>query len=350
MKIMNYEEFKLELEKELPKASKNELAGLEISFSKLVCTNRMMDGIKISRKGEDKGIVINIQQLYEIYLPYYDFPYTLDTIIKQVKAYFLHEDRREKEEKLSKETAKVFIQLVNMEESKEMLQHVPHRQFLDLAIIYRIVCEETDQGFETGIVNNELMEALDWSEKDLYLKAMSQHIMKTKITLLDDVTCELLLKAGAPREFVDIMYPPEAESCPVYMLTNENMLFGANEILYRENLWKLSNKLHSDLYIIPSSIHECIVLPDDCSIHDVWRKQCHKNLQIKRKLLKLDGLPEGTRIQFPSLLSFSNGVEKGDSITLLKSNRKWIWEKYQYRFMKSYINPDYTILQKEEMK
>lgn len=81
-----------------------------------------------------------------------------------------------------------------------------------------------------------------------------------------------------------------------------------------------------------------------------WRKQCHKNLQIKRKLLKLDGLPEGTRIQFPSLLSFSNGVEKGDSITLLKSNRKWIWEKYQYRFMKSYINPDYTILQKEEMK
>lgn len=103
---MNYEEFKLELEKELPKASKNELAGLEISFSKLVRTNRMMDGIKITRKGEDRGIAINIQQLYEIYLPYYDFPYTLDTIIKQVKAYFLHEDRREKEEKLSKEQLK----------------------------------------------------------------------------------------------------------------------------------------------------------------------------------------------------------------------------------------------------
>ena len=143
------------------------------------------------------------------------------------------------------------------------------RHFFNLAIIYRIVCEETDQGFETGIVNNELMEALDWSEKDLYLKAMSQHIMKTKIALLDDVAREYLFMAGAPREFVDIMYPPEAESRLVYMLTNENMLFGANEILYTENLWKLSNKLHSDLYIIPSSIHKCIVLPDDCSIHDV---------------------------------------------------------------------------------
>ena len=69
----------------------------------------------------------------------------------------------------------------------------------------RIVCEETDQGFETGIVNNELMEALDWSEKDLYLKAMSQHIMKTKIALLDDVAREYLFMAGAPRAFVDIM-------------------------------------------------------------------------------------------------------------------------------------------------
>lgn len=60
MKIMNYEEFKLELEKELPKASKNELAGLEISFSKLVRTNRMMDGIKITRKEK-------IEELRSIY-------------------------------------------------------------------------------------------------------------------------------------------------------------------------------------------------------------------------------------------------------------------------------------------
>ena len=62
-----------------------------------------------------------------------------------------------------------------------------------------------------------------------------------------------------------------------------------------------------------------------------WRKQCHKSLQIKRKLLKLDGLPEGTRIQFPSLLSFSNGVEKGDSIILLKSNRKWMLHGYVWK-------------------
>ena len=47
MKIMNYEEFKLELEKELPKASKNELVGLEIIFSKLVRTSKLLEKEKI---------------------------------------------------------------------------------------------------------------------------------------------------------------------------------------------------------------------------------------------------------------------------------------------------------------
>lgn len=58
MKIMNYEEFKLELEKELTKASKNELVGLEIIFSKLVRTNRMMDGIAIPLSSPFRVILI----------------------------------------------------------------------------------------------------------------------------------------------------------------------------------------------------------------------------------------------------------------------------------------------------
>ena len=66
----------------------------------------MMDGIKISRKGEDKGIVINIQQLYEIYLPYYDFPYTLDTIIKQVKRIFFMKIEEKKKKNSQKKQLK----------------------------------------------------------------------------------------------------------------------------------------------------------------------------------------------------------------------------------------------------
>ena len=62
-------------------------------------------------------------------------------------------------------------------------------------------------------------------------------------------------------------------------------------------------------------------------------------------------LPEGTMNSIPfHFFHFQTVVEKGDSIILLKVIVSGYGRSYQYRFMKSYINPDYTILQKEEIK
>ena len=51
-------------------------------------------------------------------------------------------------------------------------------------------------------------------------------------------------------------------------------------------------------------------------------------------------------IRFPSILSFTNGINVGDEMTLTKINRKWIYEKYgtRYSLKKTYINPSYEIL------
>ena len=77
-----------------------------------------------------------------------------------------------------------------------------------------------------------------------------------------------------------------------------------------------------------------------------WRKRCRKNIQKSNKLSKLDRLKNGSVIRFPSILSFTNGINAGDEMTLTKINRKWIYEKYgtRYSFKKTYINPNYEIL------
>lgn len=77
-----------------------------------------------------------------------------------------------------------------------------------------------------------------------------------------------------------------------------------------------------------------------------WRKRCRKNIQKSNKLSKLDRLKNGSVIRFHSILSFTNGINIGDEMTLTKINRKWIYEKYgtRYSFKKTYINPDYEIL------
>ena len=48
----------------------------------------------------------------------------------------------------------------------------------------------------------------------------------------------------------------ETKEMKMYVMTNSEKINGASEIMFPENLEKLSSKFDSDIYIIPSSIHE----------------------------------------------------------------------------------------------
>lgn len=48
----------------------------------------------------------------------------------------------------------------------------------------------------------------------------------------------------------------------MYILTNEEKYFGAAALLYPHVLSHISRLLHCNFYVLPSSIHECILVPD----------------------------------------------------------------------------------------
>ena len=52
----------------------------------------------------------------------------------------------------------------------------------------------------------------------------------------------------------------EESSIPLYALTNKEKIFGASAMLYSEKVKELADKLHSDLLIIPSSLHETLLI------------------------------------------------------------------------------------------
>ena len=47
----------------------------------------------------------------------------------------------------------------------------------------------------------------------------------------------------------------------MYVLSNEKKQFGASAILYDNVIKDFSESLNSDLYILPSSVHEVIMIP-----------------------------------------------------------------------------------------
>ena len=54
----------------------------------------------------------------------------------------------------------------------------------------------------------------------------------------------------------------------MYVITNESKLYGAASILYEEPLHELAEKFGSDLYILPSSVHEVIAVSADMGSPD----------------------------------------------------------------------------------
>lgn len=131
--------------------------------------------------------------------------------------------------------AKIIPQLINTEWNKEMLKNMPHRNFLDLSVIYLYVFEKTETGCKTAKITNQLAAHMGLNEQQLFKLAM-----ENKDTMFKNMTIS--------------MYP-------MIVITNKDMLYGATKLLEPSNLIEIANEFDSDLYIFPSSIHEIIVCP-----------------------------------------------------------------------------------------
>ncbi len=150
----------------------------------------------------------------------------------------------------------VVVAVVNAERNTEMLKNSPHRIKEDLALIYKVYLGDEGESIGTVTVKHEHMERWGLSEEELYECAMknSRELMPVEVQDIGSVLAEM----GCP-----VGLPGIAEGPQLYVITNKQKCNGAACILYSDCLEKLSEKLGSDLMVIPSSVHETLAVPAD---------------------------------------------------------------------------------------
>ena len=147
---------------------------------------------------------------------------------------------------------RLVFRLVNAEWNAEHLEGHPHREFLDFAVVYHILLSGYDsEQFMTTAVTQDLLHQWGVSEDELYKTAydnMKEHFPEI---------CQPL------SDVLGILDPSEEEKpeCELYLLSMGKMLYGAAALIYGEALRNLADRLESDIYILPSSIHEVLLLP-----------------------------------------------------------------------------------------
>ena len=152
--------------------------------------------------------------------------------------------------------------LINYKSNEELLKDVPHRLFMDLAIVPYYIFANSGltsliKGEASFIVRRSTLKLWDVSEEELIKDSMDGTFENEhpSITAMYD-----MLKRLNPAlvEDTDI----GIRQCPMYVMTTEGSN-GAVSMLYEEELKEFSEKIGKDLFVIPSSINEIILVPDD---------------------------------------------------------------------------------------
>lgn len=152
---------------------------------------------------------------------------------------------------------KIVYKIINTEKNRELLEDVPHVEFLDLSLVFRCLVAEDNPGTASILIHNSHMQLWGVSATDLYhaAKENTPRLLPGEIKGMNDVICEL---EDFNTDCVDYV-----DNLPMYVLSNRKMVDGAACMLYPDLIKNFSKKAGSSIYIIPSSVHECLLLPAD---------------------------------------------------------------------------------------
>lgn len=238
----------------------------EVVINKVPKVNQTLDGMNVML-GEDRSICPNlyVQDIYERYLQ----TGNLEGTLKEAAELYAELVERASLDKadLNFDTLKdnVIFTLVNTEQNKKLLENVPNKPFQDLSIIFRWVVAVGDKQMSSTVVNESIMQQAGMNIDGLMEAAMenTKRIMPVSICSMEDM---LMGMASNEMEMDFICSMVATERPPketMWIISNSMGMNGASAILYEDKLHELAEKMETDLYLLPSSLHECIAISVD---------------------------------------------------------------------------------------
>lgn len=155
----------------------------------------------------------------------------------------------------------IIFRVVNFEMNRTFLETVPHRRYLDLAVAYMVEIPDMESADKTytAMVSNKLMDEWGITEEELYSTAKENYFTK-KPTVLKDMRTVILGIMGLDADS-DVFSEYNGEP-KMYVMSNEKNVHGAAAILDIDTIRRLAGDLERNLYLLPSSVHECIIIPE----------------------------------------------------------------------------------------
>lgn len=269
--MLSYEEFELELMKELTKRypDANIVKKSRYKF------NRIKKGIVIEGPGNIHPTVYP-EELYEAYQRWEDMELVIHSIDVAVECEKV-EEFKTIIKNWDKAKEYIYPYIVNLDKNQLCMDcnEYVYREQLDFAhSIYLELPDDKDGGLACVNVTKNLLELWNVSEDEVFdiAKKNAKYVVKP----MKEVIAELL--------DVDCSELEISDDNAMYVLSNKTRNRGAAGLLDLELLNKTAEDLQSNYYILPSSIHELIfVLEESAPTKEILKEMVEEINQTQVK-------------------------------------------------------------------
>lgn len=258
-----------------------------------------LEGIFIKQSGKLVSPTFYIEDLYDEYCNGADIDCIVNKVIDGFETRNIPADEICKfmsDFMLVKE--KVVFKIINFDDNQDLLKEVPYRKVLDLAVVYYCRIDYPEIGRGTITIKNENIEMWNVSEEDLYEAAFEN---ANKYLPCSIMPMHTVLGQYVEDNFTEELKEQEKQfvekinsDVNLYVMTNNEKSFGAATMFYENVLENFAMQLHKNLYILPSSIHEVLLLP-------VEDKDNHKTMQLQEMVFEVNN----TQVMLEERLSYN---------------------------------------------
>lgn len=168
---------------------------------------------------------------------------------------------------------KICYRIVNKEAYEKQLPSIPHIDFFDLAIIFYSILSIDEESEMSFTVTNDMLRVWNATPQELFILATTNtpKLLPINITSLN----ALMFQVDIPQHET---ISDTIENLPhdyVYAITNEYSRNGFSGIFY-PGVLKCLGKRFGNFYLLPSSIHEALIVPEDCGMTPEYLKEMVK--------------------------------------------------------------------------
>ncbi len=224
--------------------------------------HQLKTAISCKKEGSDIGLVIYLEPLFE----QFNNGTSFSTIIEKFEDAMNSDTPQfngvnfQDFKDFNLISSRICFRVISALQNKEMLENMPHRLIEDLAIIYYIAIGNSSSDGIVQIQNSHI-NAWGVNETDLYLAAMNNtpKLHKAQVITMDTLIENMISSDNygfcSPDDFDDY------SSCKILVMSNPDRTYGAATIMYPDLLHTIGEKFGSDFFILPSSLHEVILVP-----------------------------------------------------------------------------------------